>query len=119
MEQFGLEPGAHMLEPSMGVRHFFGLMPERLYPATRRSGVELDSISARIAAILYRNRPFIEALLKIHHFPRTTLTRRLETFRSANGECRLALKYGNFVFDAPFWHLKATLQRWFGTLIWY
>jgi hypothetical protein len=33
--------------------------------------------------------------------------------------CRVALKYGNFVFDAPFWHLKSTLQRWFGTLIWY
>ena len=44
---------AHILEPSMGVGHFFGLMPESLYPGTRRTGVELDSITARIAAKLY------------------------------------------------------------------
>jgi N12 class adenine-specific DNA methylase len=53
MERFGLEPGAHILEPSVGVGHFFGLMPESLYPGTRRTGVELDSVSARIAATLY------------------------------------------------------------------
>ena len=53
MERFGLEPGVHILEPAMGVGHFFGLMPERLYPATRRTGVELDLVSARIATSLY------------------------------------------------------------------
>ena len=53
MERFGLQPGARILEPSMGVGHFFGLMPEGLYPGTRRTGVELDCISARIAAKLY------------------------------------------------------------------
>src|SRR5579872_3102453 len=53
MEQFGVQPGAHILEPSVGVGHFFGLMPERLYPGARRTGVELDSITARIAAHLY------------------------------------------------------------------
>jgi len=53
MERFGLNPGAQILEPSMGVGHFFGMMPESLYPGTRRTGVELDSITARIAAKLY------------------------------------------------------------------
>ncbi len=53
MEQFGLKPGAQILEPSMGVGHFFGMMPETLYPGTRRTGVELDSITARIATKLY------------------------------------------------------------------
>jgi N12 class adenine-specific DNA methylase len=53
MERFGLQPGAQILEPSLGVGHFFGLMPESLYPGTRRTGVELDSITARIAAQLY------------------------------------------------------------------
>ena len=53
MQRFGLQPGAQILEPSMGVGHFFGLMPESLYPGTRRTGVELDSITARIAAKLY------------------------------------------------------------------
>jgi hypothetical protein len=53
MERFGLEAGAQIPEPSMGVGHFFGMMPEGLYPGTRRTGVELDSVSARIAAKLY------------------------------------------------------------------
>ena len=53
MERFGLQRGAHILEPSMGVGHFFGLMPEGLHPGTRRTGVELDSVTARIAAKLY------------------------------------------------------------------
>ena len=53
MEQLGLKPGAHILEPSMGVGHFFGMMPEALHPGTRRTGVELDSVTARIAAKLY------------------------------------------------------------------
>ena len=53
MERFGLQPGAQILEPSMGVGHFFGMMPESLHPGTRRTGVELDSVTARIAAKLY------------------------------------------------------------------
>jgi hypothetical protein len=53
MEQFGLKPGAQILEPSMGVGHFFGMMPETLYPGAKRTGVELDSLTARIAAALY------------------------------------------------------------------
>ena len=53
MERFGLQPGGQILEPSMGVGHFFGLMPEGLYPGTRRTGVELDTITASIAAKLY------------------------------------------------------------------
>jgi hypothetical protein len=53
MELFGLQPGAQILEPSVGVGHFFGLMPEDLHAGTRRTGIELDSVTARIAAKLY------------------------------------------------------------------
>ena len=53
MERFGFEAGGHVLEPSMGIGHFFGLMPESLHSGTRRTGVELDSVTARIAAKLY------------------------------------------------------------------
>ena len=53
MQRFGLRPGAQILEPSMGVGHFFGLMPDELLPGSRRTGVELDSITARIAKCLY------------------------------------------------------------------
>src|SRR5260370_18301375 len=38
----------------MGVGHFVGLMPEGLYPSTRRTGVELRSVTARIAPNLYQ-----------------------------------------------------------------
>ncbi len=65
MERFGLHAGAHILEPSVGVGHFFGLMPENLYPGAKRTGVELDSVTARIASKLYPDsniqaRPFEE-----------------------------------------------------------
>src|ERR1035437_8887125 len=53
MQRFGLGESAQILEPSMGVGHFFGLMPESLLPGCRRTGVELDSITARIAKQLY------------------------------------------------------------------
>ena len=49
MRRFGFEGGT-ILEPSMGVGHFFGLMPEL---DAKRTGVELDSITARIAGKLY------------------------------------------------------------------
>jgi hypothetical protein len=53
MQRFGLDAGAQILEPSMGVGHFFGLMPDGLLHGARRTGVELDGITARIAKILY------------------------------------------------------------------
>jgi N12 class adenine-specific DNA methylase len=53
MQRFGLGAGAQILEPSMGVGHFFGLMPEYLLPGCRRTGVELDGITARISRQLY------------------------------------------------------------------
>ena len=53
VERFGVQSGAQILEPSMGVGHFFGLMPEGLHAGATRTGVELDSITARIAAKLY------------------------------------------------------------------
>jgi adenine-specific DNA methylase len=53
MERLGLPAGARILEPSMGVGHFFGLMPENLLPGCSRTGVELDAVTARIAQRLY------------------------------------------------------------------
>ncbi len=69
MEQFGLQAGAHILEPSMGVGHFFGLMPENLYPGTKRTGVELDSVTARIAATLYPDSNVHAKPLEETHLP--------------------------------------------------
>ena len=44
--------GGNVLEPSMGIGHFFGTMPEQLR-GSRLFGVEKDSISGRIAKLLY------------------------------------------------------------------
>jgi hypothetical protein len=52
LDRLGLGTGARILEPAMGVGHFFGLMPESMQGG-RRTGVELDSITARIAKELY------------------------------------------------------------------
>jgi len=47
--------GGRVLEPAMGVGHFFGLMPKALAGNTTWAGVELDSITARIAQQLYQS----------------------------------------------------------------
>jgi hypothetical protein len=39
LERLGLRAGGQILEPSMGVGHFFGLMPDALTSGTRRTGV--------------------------------------------------------------------------------
>ena len=50
--QFGFEDG-NILEPSMGVGNFFSKMPEEMHEHSKLYGVELDSISGRIAQMLY------------------------------------------------------------------
>lgn len=52
LEQFGFN-GGNVLEPSMGVGNFFAKMPETMRTNSNRFGVELDSVSGRIAKALY------------------------------------------------------------------
>ena len=53
LTRLGATSPLHILEPSLGVGHFFGLMPDTLAPNTVRVGIELDPVSARIAQFLY------------------------------------------------------------------
>lgn len=46
--------GGKILEPSMGVGNFFGLMPEKIMGNSYLTGVELDKISGQIATQLYQ-----------------------------------------------------------------
>ena len=46
--------GGRILEPSMGVGNFFGLMPSKIMNNSNLTGVELDSISGQIASQLYQ-----------------------------------------------------------------
>lgn len=53
LAQMGFEKG-NILEPSMGVGNFFGMLPENMQDS-KLYGVELDSITGRIAKQLYQN----------------------------------------------------------------
>jgi len=49
---FGFE-GGNVLEPAMGIGNFFGRMPEAVQANSQLYGVEIDSLSGRIAQTLY------------------------------------------------------------------
>ncbi len=53
LDNLGFEKG-NILEPAMGTGNFFGMLPE-LYKDSKLYGVELDSITGRIAQQLYPN----------------------------------------------------------------
>jgi predicted O-methyltransferase YrrM len=67
LERLGFE-GGRILEPACGLGHFFGLMPEKLRRNSSITGIELDSLTARISQKLYpdadiRHSPFETAKL--------------------------------------------------------
>ena len=49
---FGFD-GGNVLEPAMGIGNFFGRMPEAMQAHSQLYGVEIDSLSGRIAHALY------------------------------------------------------------------
>ncbi|MBA3831706.1 MAG: hypothetical protein H0X34_07405 [Chthoniobacterales bacterium] len=51
-ERLGFEHG-RVLEPSLGIGHFFGLMPDEMHARSRLTGIEVDPLTARIALKLY------------------------------------------------------------------
>jgi N12 class adenine-specific DNA methylase len=64
---FGFEDG-RILEPACGLGHFIGLMPDKMQSRSQVTAVEIDSVTARLARILYpdsdiRHQPFEEAKL--------------------------------------------------------
>lgn len=52
LANFGFE-GGNVLEPVMGIGNFFGRMPEDMQAHSQLYGVEIDSLSGRIAQALY------------------------------------------------------------------
>lgn len=66
LERFQFE-GGNVLEPSMGVGNFFAKMPDEMRNNSKLYGVELDSISGRIAKQLYP-----EDNIQIKGFEKTT-----------------------------------------------
>lgn len=67
LERFGFRQG-RVLEPALGLGHFIGLMPQTMQSHSLITGVEIDSITARLARRLYpdadiRHQPFEETKL--------------------------------------------------------
>jgi hypothetical protein len=69
LEHIGVSSGTRILEPSVGVGNFLGLMPESLATRSLRTGVELDSITARIAKQLYPDATIFETGFEDAPFP--------------------------------------------------
>lgn len=69
LDRCGFKQG-HILEPSMGVGNFFGAMPKPWQENSSLYGVEVDSISGRIARQLYQ-----KADIQVKGFEQTTFAR--------------------------------------------
>ena len=52
IEKLGFK-GGNILEPSAGIGHFFGLMPQHLAQVSNLKGIEIDNISGSIMKALY------------------------------------------------------------------
>jgi len=52
LHRFGFEHG-RILEPACGLGHFIGLLPEEVMARSQITGVEIDSVTARLAKQLY------------------------------------------------------------------
>ena len=91
----------NILEPSMGVGNFFGLLPDEM-SGSRLYGVELDSISGRIAQKLYLN-----AEITVAGFETTD---RRDFYDLAVGN----VPFGNYrVSDKPYDKLGFSIHNYF------
>ncbi len=91
----------NILEPSMGVGNFFGLLPDEM-SGSRLYGVELDSISGRIAQRLYPN-----AEITVAGFETTD---RRDFYDLAVGN----VPFGNYrVADKPYDKLGFSIHNYF------
>lgn len=54
LDKFGFN-GGNVLEPSMGVGNFYSAMPSDMKNSSNLYGVEIDSVSGRIASVLHPN----------------------------------------------------------------
>ena len=100
LKQMGFTSG-NILEPSMGVGNFFGMMPQEMRNS-RLYGVELDSVSGRIAKKLYPN-----ADITVAGFETTD---RRDFFDLAIGN----VPFGNYkVSDKPYDKLGFSIHNYF------
>ena len=69
LKRFGVKGNNRILEPALGVGNFFGFMPEEIRENAKLFGVELDSLTGKIASKLYP-----QANIQIKGYEQTTFT---------------------------------------------
>ena len=100
LDRLGFQSG-RILEPSCGVGNFFGLLPDKM-SQSQLYGVELDSISGRIAALLYP-----DASITVSGFEQTS---RPGFYDIAVGN----VPFGQYeVNDPAYNHLHFTIHNYF------
>jgi len=93
--------GGRIIEPSMGIGHFFGRMPGDW--RTKLVGIELDSISGRIAKLLYP-----DADVRIQGYEETKLPNNFFDLAISN------VPFGDYkVFDPDYAKLKFFIHDYF------
>ncbi len=91
-----------ILEPACGIGNFFGLLPEEI-SGSMLYGVELDSVSGRIAKLLYPNADIHVTGYEKTHFPENS-------FDLAIGN----VPFGQYqVNDSKYNHLKFSIHNYF------
>ena len=101
LKQMGFE-GGKMLEPSCGIGNFFGAMPKAMQQQSDLYGVELDSLTARIAKKLYP-----DAKIQIGGFE---TTHHKDFFDVAIGN----VPFGQYKVQDPEWnHLNLSIHNYF------
>ncbi len=101
LEKFGFQKGS-ILEPALGVGHFFGTLPEAM-KESRLYGVEKDDISGRIAKLLYP-----DAKIQVKGFEETQYPDNF--FDVAVGN----VPFGDYkVFDAKYTKLNFRIHDYF------
>lgn len=91
-----------ILEPSCGVGNFFGLLPESM-SESKLFGVELDSITGRIAQQLYP-----KANIAVQGFERTRFPKNFFDLAIGN------VPFGNYqVYDQEYSNLKFSIHNYF------
>ena len=74
LRRFGFSQG-RLLEPALGLGHFIGLMPDDMHTRTRITGIEIDSVTVRLARLLYP-----DADIRHKPFPKTIFERAVVSF---------------------------------------
>ena len=69
LKRFGVGANNRILEPALGTGNFFGFMPKEISENARLYGVELDTLTGKIASKLYPN-----ANIQIKGYEQTSFT---------------------------------------------